>query len=104
MASCSDSFPWEYLRHASVRSLESYELAHLGLAANLRKEIASLVDQWVEETANALVARWLLEHWKQLHASAESSPVSLGLQAPPLRKAPAALRAMQRNRAGDTSE
>jgi hypothetical protein len=104
MASRPDNFPWEYLRQASVRSLESYELAHLGHAANLRKEIASLVDQWVEETANALVARWLLEHWTQLHSSTESFQNSLDLDAPPLRKTPASLRAMPRDPARETSE
>ena len=58
MPSHEDNFPWEYLRHASVRSLESFELARLGHAANLRKEIVALVDQWLEESATALLARW----------------------------------------------
>ncbi|SRR5712692_3786345 len=50
-----DNFPWEYLRNASVRSLESFELTRLSHAANLRKEIASLVDEWVDESANAMI-------------------------------------------------
>ena len=54
--------PWEYLRQATEPSLQSYELSRLNHAANLRKQIAALIDQWLEETADALLARWLLEH------------------------------------------
>ncbi len=93
MSSHEDNFPWEYLRNASVRSLESYELARLSHAANLRKEIATLVDQWVDETATALLARWLLEHWTQLHSAADLIPDSLPLESQTPRKAPAALSA-----------
>ncbi len=55
-------FQWEYLRQASEPSLQSFELSRLNHAANLRKEISALLDQWLEETACALVARWLREH------------------------------------------
>jgi len=30
-------------------------------AANLRKEISALLDQWLEENASAMLARWLME-------------------------------------------
>jgi|SRR5580704_1906558 hypothetical protein len=53
--------PLDYLHAASKPSLESYELSRLNHAANLRREIAALVDQWIEETAQALLARWILE-------------------------------------------
>jgi hypothetical protein len=53
--------PLEYLRSASVSSLESYELSRLNHAANLRREIAALLDQWIEETVHAQMARWVLE-------------------------------------------
>ena len=55
--------PWDYLRVASTPSLQSYELSRLNHAANLRKEVAVLVDEWVENYACALLARWLLDHW-----------------------------------------
>jgi hypothetical protein len=58
--------PWEYLRLASDPSLQNYELTRLNHAANLRKEIAVLVDAWVENNAYALLARWLLENPGQL--------------------------------------
>ena len=53
--------PWEFLLSASRNSLQSYELSRLAHAANLRKEIGALLDQWMEENACALLARWLIE-------------------------------------------
>lgn len=51
--------PWDYLHEASAPSLQSYELSRLNHAANLRREISALLDQWVEDTAHALLARWV---------------------------------------------
>jgi hypothetical protein len=56
--------PWDYLHEASNPSLESFELSRLNHAANLRKEIAALLEQWVAETAEAFLARWLREDRK----------------------------------------
>jgi len=53
--------PWEFLLSASRNSLQSFELSRLAHASNLRKEIAALIDQWMEENAAAMLARWLLE-------------------------------------------
>jgi hypothetical protein len=53
--------PWEFLLTASRNTLQSYELSRLSHAANLRKEIASLLDQWMDENAAAMLARWLME-------------------------------------------
>ena len=53
--------PWEFLLSASRTSLQSYELSRLSHAANLRKEIGTLLDQWLEENACAMLARWLME-------------------------------------------
>jgi hypothetical protein len=58
--------PWDYLRQASVASLQSFELSRLNHAANLRHEIATLMDQWLEETSQAMLARWLLENRDQV--------------------------------------
>ena len=63
--------PLDYLHSASVSSLESYELSRLNHAANLRREIAALLDQWIEETVHAQLARWVLEDRAlQQHSSA----------------------------------
>src|SRR5580700_1185490 len=53
--------PWDYLHDASIASLESYELSRLNHAANLRREIAALMDQWIDDTTQALLARWVRE-------------------------------------------
>jgi hypothetical protein len=49
--------PWEFLRSASRTSLQSYELSRLSHAANLRKEIAVLLDQWMEEKLGGHASR-----------------------------------------------
>jgi hypothetical protein len=54
--------PWEFLMSASRTSLQSYELSRLSHAANLRKEISALMEQWIEENSNALLARWLMQY------------------------------------------
>jgi hypothetical protein len=64
--------PIDYLRSASRSSLQSFELARLNHAANLRREIAILMDQWLEETAEAMLARWMLEHHGALREPALS--------------------------------
>lgn len=52
--------PWEFLLSASRTTLQSYELSRLSHAANLRKEILELPDQYLEEKTSALLARWLI--------------------------------------------
>jgi hypothetical protein len=54
--------PLDYLREASNASLESFELARLNHAANLRREIGLLIDQWIKETSEAMLARWMLDN------------------------------------------
>jgi|SRR5579883_1068079 hypothetical protein len=61
MASHRISPAWEFLHRASLPSLESFELSRLNHSANLRKEVAALLEQWIAETAEALVARWIRE-------------------------------------------
>ena len=53
--------PWHYLHDASIPSLQSYELTRLNHAANIRREIGALIEQWIEDTAQALLARWIRE-------------------------------------------
>jgi hypothetical protein len=65
--------PIDYLGSASRASLESFELSRLNHAANLRREIAALIDEWIEETAEAMLARFMLEHHTILHQSQPST-------------------------------
>jgi hypothetical protein len=53
--------PLDYLQAASRASLQSFELTRLNHAANLRQEIAVLIDQWIQESSQAMLARWLLD-------------------------------------------
>jgi len=53
--------PIDYLRQASQSSLQSFELAKLNMAANLRREIGALMDRWIHETSEALLARYMLD-------------------------------------------
>jgi hypothetical protein len=52
--------PWEFLLTASRNTLQSYELSRLAHAANLRKELGALLDQYLEENTAAMLARWLM--------------------------------------------
>jgi hypothetical protein len=58
--------------------LQSYELTRLSHAANLRKEIGALLDQWLEENSSAMVARWLIEQRERpspsMDAAVEAKP------------------------------
>jgi hypothetical protein len=64
--------PLDYLQAASRASLQSFELTRLNHAANLRQEIAALIDQWIQESSEALLARWMLDHHKSLQSPAMS--------------------------------
>jgi hypothetical protein len=65
--------PLDYLQAASRASLQSFELTRLNHAANLRQEIAALIDQWIQETSEAVLARWMLDHHKSLQSAPTSS-------------------------------
>jgi hypothetical protein len=65
--------PWEFLLTASRNSLQSYELTRLSHAANLRKEISALMDQWLEENSSAAVARWLIAQRERPGEPADAS-------------------------------
>jgi hypothetical protein len=73
--------PWEFLLSASRTSLQSYELTRLSHAANLRKEIGTLLDQWLDENAGAMLARWLMEQRERSSAPSANDSSSSGSQA-----------------------
>ena len=70
--------PWEFLLSASRNTLQSYELSRLAHAANLRKEIIALFDQWVAESAAANLARWLIEQRERTISASEDPSISEG--------------------------
>jgi hypothetical protein len=74
--------PWEFLLSASRTSLQSFELSRLSHAANLRKEIAQLLDSYVEENSAAMLARLLMEQPEER----EHEPESVSAGAPRAKK------------------
>jgi hypothetical protein len=69
MNSRSTSVPWNYLKQASLPALQSFELSRLNHAANIRKELEVLLDEYLEECSAAMVARYLLNRGAQdVHA------------------------------------
>ncbi|MGB7437758.1 MAG: hypothetical protein WBR26_03335 [Candidatus Acidiferrum sp.] len=65
--------PWEFLLTASRSTLQSYELSRLAHAANLRKEIGELLDQYMEECTSAKLSRWLIEQREHSVLASEAS-------------------------------
>jgi hypothetical protein len=60
--------PIDYLQEASRSSLQHFELTRLNHAANLRREIGALIDQWIKETSEAMLARWMMDHQESMNA------------------------------------
>ena len=58
--------PWDFLLSASRTTLQSFEASRLNHAANVRKEIVQLLDAWLDENSNALLARWLIEYQERI--------------------------------------
>jgi hypothetical protein len=58
----SDTRPaLEYLVACSDMSLESFQISRMNQAANLRRQVRALVDQWIEAEVDAVLSRWMLE-------------------------------------------
>lgn len=72
----------DYLHTASNSSLESYELSRLNHAANLRREIAALIDQWIDETVQARLARCILEERASKRGTLRREPLAPERQLP----------------------
>lgn len=51
----------EYLVACSNTGLESFLISRMNQAANLRREVMLLVDQWIETEVNASLSRWMLK-------------------------------------------
>ena len=72
----------DYLQAASNASLESYELSRLNHAANLRREISTLIDQWIDETVQARLARRILDERALKRCSLRCAPLEPQRQLP----------------------
>jgi hypothetical protein len=67
---------WEFLLSSSKSTLQAYEQSRLNFATNVRKEIAQLLQVWVDESSNALLARWLIE--RNIAADSETIRANAG--------------------------
>lgn len=72
-------FSTEFLLACSDACLGDFELARLNRCANLRKQMRVIGDELLKLEAEALTARWLLEH--------RSEMMALGSTGNPLQKA-----------------
>lgn len=67
-----------YLQGASLRSLQSFELARLGEAAGIRRELIEMVDRLVDAITEAKTARALYELHRKPSADAHAAEETLG--------------------------
>lgn len=58
----------EFLRDASITSLQDLLLQSLNRSANLSKAVGAELDAWIEEQAAAMVVRWMLENREKLNS------------------------------------
>jgi hypothetical protein len=70
------STPWDFFHDASIAALESYELSRLNSSANLRRQIAALLDQWVDDNSHALLAHWVRDQRTRLNRTSRIPPSS----------------------------
>lgn len=61
--------PIDFLLEASQTSLQDLELASLNRSANLARAVRSEIEQWIEQSAAAMVARWMIENREKLLAA-----------------------------------
>ena len=55
-----------YALKCSLVSAENLSLSRMGQAANLRKQMRELVNEWVQVEAEALFAKWVTESQRLL--------------------------------------
>lgn len=68
--------PADFLFDASQGLVEDLELAALNRAANISKTLKREIDSWVEQSATAMLARWMIENRATLlaHRQIEVKP------------------------------
>lgn len=70
------SSPLQYLTASSTQSLEAFELTRLNCAANLRKQLIQLIEDWIRSEVEAYIARWMIDRRRAAEADA-GAPHSL---------------------------
>ncbi len=70
--------PWDFLRTASVQSLEDFELTRLNHVDLLKKRLRAQIDEIIAEQSAANVARMLIESWR-FREMAGTPPIQVSL-------------------------
>lgn len=65
--------PLDFLLDASLTSLHDLELAALNRSANLGKATKTELCEWIEQSAIAMLARWMIENREALLSTVDSS-------------------------------
>jgi hypothetical protein len=60
--------PLQYLLESSQGRLKDFMISRLAEAANRRKEIKEILEEWAESRALALLSEWLLEYGAEIAA------------------------------------
>src|ERR1700687_3160008 len=76
--------PIKYLRNCSENSLRQYELSKLEHVSNLRRELRVLWEEMIEESALALLARWMVENCTAIRGTVRPAESDTALQGDPL--------------------
>jgi hypothetical protein len=61
--------PISFLLEASLTSLHDLELASLNRSANLSRSVRAEIEQWIVQSAAAMLARWMIENRETLLAA-----------------------------------
>jgi hypothetical protein len=64
-----NDLPLEFLLVCSGTSLQDFELSRLNRMANIRKQLHVIQDELRQVEAEAILARWLIEHREELLAA-----------------------------------
>lgn len=69
---CMRTPPLDFLLVCSNTSLQDFELSRLNQATNIRKQLLATLDELRQVEAEAVLARWLMEHRAELLAAGAS--------------------------------
>jgi hypothetical protein len=61
--------PLSFLLEASPTSLQDLELASLNRSRNLARTVRSEIEQWIEQEAAGMLARWMIKNREALLAA-----------------------------------
>lgn len=67
--------PLSFLLEASMGSLQDLELAALNRSSNLGKAAKEEIQQWIEQSAVAMLARWMMSNRDALREALQATEI-----------------------------